>query len=86
MKVMVVIRLQRFRKVLRYVKLNHFCYDNLFILLSFYDGAAIQLSSDPTKPIRIDNARNRTIGACAKVFYKWRMISSTWFPPRIVRK
>jgi len=40
---------------------------------------AIQLSDSnrPTKPIRTDNARTRTIGPCAKVLYRWRMISST---------
>ena len=72
--------LQRFPKVLRYIKLNYLCHDHLLLYEPLCRGwGAIQLSGSngPTKPIRIDNARTRTIGACARVLCKWRMISST---------
>jgi hypothetical protein len=40
------------------------------------DEATISFNS-PAKSIRIDNVPNRTIGLCAEVLYKQRMISST---------
>jgi len=72
--------LQPFPKVLRYIKLNYLCHDHLLLYEPLWRGwDAIQLSGSngPTKPIRIDNVRTRTIGACARVLCKWRMISST---------
>jgi hypothetical protein len=72
--------LQRFPKVLRCIKLNYLCHEHLLLYEPLWRGwDAIQLagSNGPTKPIRIDNGRTRTIGACARVLYKWRMISST---------
>src|ERR1700688_1398055 len=50
--------LQRFPKVLRYIKLNYLCHDRLLFYEPLWRGwDAIQLSSSdgPTKPIRIDN-------------------------------
>ena len=61
-------------------KLNYLCHDHLLLYEPLWRGwDAIQLSGSngPTKPIRIDNVRTRTIGACARVLCKWRMISST---------
>jgi hypothetical protein len=72
--------LQRFPKVLRYIKLNYLCHDHLLLyepLCRGWDAIQLSGSNGPTKPIRIDNARTRTIGACARVLCKWRMISST---------
>src|ERR1700722_7064236 len=70
--------LQRFSKVLRYVRLNYLYHDHLLLYGCRWRGEnALQLSGSTgsTKPIRIDNARTRTIGACARVLCKRRMIS-----------
>src|SRR5246127_331857 len=71
--------LQRFPKVLRYIKLNYFCHDNLLDLIPFRrpHSHTRSTSNRSTKSVRIDNARNRTTGACAKAPYRQRMISST---------
>jgi hypothetical protein len=79
---LVVLRspLPRSTKVLRYVKLNHLCRENLF-RMSFSGRGCNQLSNSatPALSIRNDSTRNRTTGACAKVPYKQHMISSTYF-------
>src|ERR1700723_3460783 len=61
---------QRFPKVLRYIKLNYLCHDRLLLsepLWQGWDSIQLSVSNGPTRPIRIDNARARTIGACARV-------------------
>src|SRR2546430_617781 len=41
-----------------------------FQFMSGLDAIQLSGSNGPTKPIRIDNARTRTIGACARVLCK----------------
>jgi hypothetical protein len=76
-------RPQRFPKVLRLVKLNHFCHDNVLRPAYSAGGGAVSFLAphSPTKSIRNCSGRNRTTGACARALYRQSMTSSTYrFP------